>query len=108
MFVASLTDKKTVQLIGETRENGLLAIGRSRLAGKLKIWCPQILLISKLLLLLLIYDISTSAVEVLARKINVATRKWIGVPPGLTDVAFYCKRAKLVLHFKSVTEEFKV
>lgn len=37
MFVASLTDKKTVQLIGETRENGLLAIGRSRLAGKLKL-----------------------------------------------------------------------
>ena len=36
------------------------------------------------------------------------TRKWLGVPPGLSDVALYCQQAKLRLPLKSITEEYKV
>lgn len=31
------------------------------------------------------------------RKSNVAKMKWLGVPPGLSDVASYSKKAKLML-----------
>ena len=40
-------------------------------------------------------------------KINKYTRKWLGVPPCLTDVAFYCRQAKLKLPLKSILEEYK-
>ena len=40
-------------------------------------------------------------------KINKYTRKWLGLPPGLSDVAMYCRQAKLKLPLKSIMEEFK-
>lgn len=57
---------------------------------------------------MLLYDINTSVVEALVRKINVAMRKWLGVPPGMFNVALYCKKAKLVVPLKFVTNEFKI
>ena len=39
-------------------------------------------------------------------KINKYTRKWLGLPPGLFDVALYCRQAKLKLSLKSIVEEF--
>lgn len=56
------------------------------------------MLIPKLLWPLLIYDITASALGALARKISVATRKGLGLPPGLPDV----------VPFKFFTEAFKV
>lgn len=53
-----LTDKKAIQLIKETTENGLFPNDRSALAGRITIWCLQFMLIPKLLQPLLIYDIS--------------------------------------------------
>ena len=55
-----------------------------------------------LLLPLLVYEITTSTVESLEAKIN----KWLGLPTGLSDVAFYCREAKLKLPFKSIVEKF--
>jgi hypothetical protein len=66
------------------------------------------MLIPKLLWPLLIYDICTSYVETIEAKINKFTRKWLVVPPGLTDVALYCRSSKLKLPLKSVGEEYKV
>ena len=40
-------------------------------------------------------------------EINKYTRKWLGLPPGLSDAAMYCRQAKLKLLLKSITEEFK-
>ncbi|GFO42420.1 reverse transcriptase [Plakobranchus ocellatus] len=34
---------------------------------------------------------------------NEFTRKWLGVSPGLTDIAMCCRKAKL----KSIVEEYK-
>ena len=38
---------------------------------------------------------------------NKLTRRWLWVPPGLTDVAMYCRKAKLKLPMKSIVEENK-
>ena len=40
-------------------------------------------------------------------KINKYTRKWLDLPPGLSDVALYYRQAKSKLPFKSIVEEFK-
>ena len=40
-------------------------------------------------------------------KMNSYNRKWLGLPPGLSDVALYCRQEKLKLPFKSIVEEFK-
>ncbi|GFO47836.1 reverse transcriptase [Plakobranchus ocellatus] len=65
------------------------------------------MLIPKLLWPLLVYDICSSTVEAIEAKINKYTRKWLEVPPGLSDVAMYCRKAKLKLPMKSILEEYK-
>ncbi|GFN94269.1 reverse transcriptase [Plakobranchus ocellatus] len=65
------------------------------------------MLIPKLLLPVLVYEISTSTVESIEGKISRFTRKWLGVPPGLTDVAMICRKAKLRLPLKSIVEDYK-
>ena len=67
-------------------------------------WCQQFILIPKLLWPLLIYEICSTTVEAIEAKINKVTRRWLGVPPSLTDVAMYCGKAKLKLPLKSIVE----
>ena len=94
---------ETVELVTE----GLLAINRCGLQSKLKVWCLQFLLIPNLLWPLLAYEICSTTVEAIEAKINKFTRRWLGVPPGLKDVAMYCRKAKLRLPLKSILEEYK-
>ena len=94
---------ETVELATE----GLLAINRCGLQGKLKVWCLQFMLIPKRLWPLLVYEICSTTVEATESKINKFTRRWLGVPPGLTDVAMYCRKAKLRLPLKYILEEYK-
>lgn len=108
VYDASLKDTRSAQQVTEMAVQGLQIIDRSRLIGKFKIWCLQFMLIPKLMWPLLVYDICTSRVEAIEKKVSKFTRKWLGVPPGLTDVALYSKSAKLTLPFKSVLEEYKV
>ncbi|GFO10581.1 reverse transcriptase [Plakobranchus ocellatus] len=63
--------------------------------------------IPKLLWPLLVYDICSTTVEAIEAKINKYTRKWLGVSPGLSDVAMHCRKAKLKLPMKSFLEENK-
>ena len=91
----------------ELATKGLLAINRCGLQGKLKVWCLQFMLIPKLLWPLLVYEICSTTAEAIEAKINKFTRRWLGVPPGLTDVAMYCRKAKLRLPLKSIFEEYK-
>ena len=106
-YDSSLKDTKQGKETMKTLEEGLQTIESCGLPGKYKIWCLQFMLIPKLLWPLLIYDICTSTVETMEAKINKYTRKWLGVPPGLTDVALYCRQAKLKLPLKSLLEEYK-
>ncbi|GFO33355.1 reverse transcriptase [Plakobranchus ocellatus] len=73
---------ETLELASES----LLAINKCGLQGKFKIWYLQFMLISQNLWQLLVYDICSSTVEAIEARINKYTRKWLGVPPGLSDV----------------------
>ncbi|GFO07448.1 reverse transcriptase [Plakobranchus ocellatus] len=105
-YDSSMKDTRRGAETLELASESLLAINKCGLHGKFKIWCLQFMLIPKLLwplwclqfmlipkLLwpLLVYDICSTTVEAIEAKINKYTRKWLGVPPGLSDVAIYSK-----------------
>ena len=104
----TLRDTKQSKETAQSSAEGLRKIDRCPLPGKYKVWCLQHMLIPMLLWPLLVYEIATTTVEAMESKINKFTRKWLGVPPGLSDVALYCRQAKLRLPLKSITEEYKV
>jgi hypothetical protein len=106
-YTCSLKDTEQGKQIRQVADNGLNTIGKTQLQGKFKVWIVQFMLIPKLLWPLLIYEIGLSTVEAIERRISSCTRKWLGLPPGLTTVALYSKNAKLRLPLKSVVEEFK-
>ncbi|KAK3781005.1 hypothetical protein RRG08_046309 [Elysia crispata] len=94
---------ETVELATE----GLLAINRCDLQGKLKVWCLQVMLIPKLFWPLLVYKICSTRDEAMEAKINKFARRWLGVLAGLTDVAMHCRKAKMRLPLKSILEEYR-
>ena len=106
-YHSSMKDTKRGQETAKLATEGLLAINRLGLQGKFKVWCLQFMLIPKLLWPLLIYEICSTTVEAIEAKVNKFTRRWLGVPPGLTDVAMYSQKAKLKLPLKSIVEEYK-
>ena len=106
-YDSSMKDTRRGIETAELASEGLLAINKCGLQGKYKVWCLQFMLIPKLLWPLLVYEICSTTVEAIEAKINKFTRRWLGVPPGLTDVALYCRAAKLKLPLKSILEEYK-
>ncbi|GFO33489.1 reverse transcriptase [Plakobranchus ocellatus] len=80
---------ETLELASES----LLAINKYGFQGKFKIWCLQFMLIPKLLWPLLVDDICSTTVEAIEAKINKYKRKWLAVPPGLSDVAMHCAKS---------------
>ncbi|KAK3748679.1 hypothetical protein RRG08_000911 [Elysia crispata] len=104
---SSMKDTKRGLETVELATEGLLATNKCGLQGKLKVWCLQFMLISKLLWPLLVCEICSTTVEAIKAKINKVTRRWLGVPPGLTDVTMYCRKAKLRRPLKSILEEYK-
>ena len=93
--------------ISRTLQEGFHKIDHCPLQGKFKVWCLQHIFILMLLWPILVYKIATTMVESMEAKINKYTWKWLGLPPGLSDVALYSRQAKLKLPFKSLVEEFK-
>ena len=106
-YDASLKDtyrgKETIIMTKESLD----IIDSCVLPGKYNIRCLQFMFIPKLLWPLLICDICSSTVETIEAKINKCWRKWLGVLPCLTDVALYCRQAKLKLPFNSIVDEYK-
>ena len=96
-YDSSMKDTKRGLEIVELATEGLLAINRCGLQGKLKVWCLQFMLIPKLLWPLLVYETCSTTVEAIEAKINKFTKRWLGVPPGLTDVAMHCRKTKTTI-----------
>lgn len=107
-YSSSLRDSEQSKLTKSMAEEGLEAINKTLLQGKHKLWIVQFMLIPKLLWPLQVYEIGLSAVEAIEKKIGKYTRKWLGLPPGLTSVALYSRNAKLRLPLKALTEEFQI
>ena len=108
MYDASLKDTGRARETRDSTKAALEKIDKCALQGKFKVWIFQHVLLPKLLWLLLIYDICTSTVEGLESLSSKFLRRWLGVPPGFSNVGLYGKANKLALPLRSITEEFKV
>lgn len=104
----TLRDTRQGKNVVEIAQEGLRAINQTKLQGKFKLWILQFVLIPKLMWPLQVYEIGLSTVEAIERTINKFSRKWLGLPPGLSTAALYSRSAKLRLPLKALTEEFKV
>ena len=57
---------------------------------------------------LLIYEIATTTVEVMERKVGGYLRRWLGVPPSFTSIGLDSNSIQQSLPVTSVVEDFKV
>lgn len=102
-----LTDRHCGLEIQRSVEDGLKKIEKTRLPGRLKVWCSQVGLIPKVLWPLLVYEVALTRVESIERKFSVCWRRWLKVPRMITDIAFHCRSGSLQLPTRSIVEEFK-
>ena len=108
LYACPLTDRHRGMEVQKTALEGLTAIDKSDLPGKLKVWCFQHGLLPRLLWPLQIYEISLSRVETIQQLISKHLRRWLGVPPCFSTVGLYTTTGMLQLPLSSVVEEFKV
>ena len=87
LYAFTLTDRHRRVEVQRTALEGLHAIEKSELPGKLKAWCFHHGLLPRLLWPLQIYEISLSRVETIQQHINKYLRKWLGVPPASQQLA---------------------
>ena len=58
--------------------------------------------------LLLIYEIATTTVEAMERKVSGYLRRWLAVPPSFTSIGLYSNSIQLSLPVSSVVENINV
>ena len=108
VFDETLKDRNQETATWKMMKESLDAIGGVLLPGKFKVWLVQFFLIPRLMWPLTMYEIGLPSVEAMERCINRLTRKWLGLPPGLSSVALYSRSEKLKMPFRSVAEEFRI
>ncbi len=106
MYNASLRDKDQVQQVRQDITDSLENINRTLLSGKLKLWCLQFGLLSRVTWPLTIYELPITTVEKMERTMTSYVKKWLGVPRCLTNISLYGKGV-LELPITSLTEEYK-
>ena len=52
------------------------------------------------------YEIATTTVEAMERKVSGYLRRWLGVPPLFTSIELYSNSIQLSLPVPSVVEDF--
>ena len=75
---------------------------------ELKLWCLKYGLYPRIAWPLAMYEVALTHVERFERKISGFIRKWLGLPPGVSNIAFYGQANKLLLPLTALTEDFKV
>ena len=106
-YEGTLTDKSREVAIMKQAEDGLMAIDKTRLPGKYKIWCLQFALYPRLSWPLMMYEVALSRVDLIQKRINVYIRKWLGLPRMLNSPALYRRKGALQLPLTSITEVYK-
>jgi len=96
-FVASLKDHNNVNRLRQHGKDGMQTIDKTLLPGKYNAWMYQHGLLPRLIWPLTLYEIPTTAVEVLERTASKHLRKWFGVPPSFTNIVLYGKTTTLQL-----------
>ncbi|XP_078118984.1 uncharacterized protein LOC144525794 [Sander vitreus] len=105
-YDASLKDKEQVEQLRKEVASGLENIDRTLLPGKLKLWCMEYGLLTRLLWPLTLYEVPLSKVEKLERLVSSYVRKWLGLPRCLSSIGLYGK-GMLHLPISSLAEEYK-
>ena len=107
-YTESLSDVDRVKEIEDQLLSGLKSIHRCVLPGQLKLWCLKYRLFPRIAWPLAMYEIAMTHVERFERKISSFICKWLGMPPGVSNIVFYGQSNKLLLPLTALTEEFKV
>ena len=108
VFDETFKDRNQETATWKMMKESLDAIGGVFLHGRFKVWLVRFVLIPRLMWPLIMYEIGLPTVEAMERCINRLTRKWLGLPPGLSSIALYSRSAKLKMPFRSVAEEFRI
>ena len=107
-FDDSLGDTRNKKNVEDQLRQWLRLIDRTGLPGKYKTWIYQHGVLSRLMWMVMLYEIPTSTAEAMERCVNGFLRRWLGVPPSFTSIGLYSRTAKLQLPLSSLVEEFKV
>ena len=107
-FNSGLRNTKSVDDTTQELEAWLCSVDKSGLPGKFKSWIYQHGVLPRTLWPLLVYDVPTTIVESLERKVSKYLRRWLGLPRSLSSIALYADKLKLRLPFSSLNEEFKL
>ena len=83
-FDASLKDDNNVNRLRQQVKDGMQTIDKTQLPCKYKAWMYQHGLLPRLIWPLTLYEIPTTAVEVLERSVSKHLMRLIGVPPSFT------------------------
>ncbi|XP_078665283.1 uncharacterized protein LOC144907786 [Branchiostoma floridae x Branchiostoma belcheri] len=107
LYTSDIDDAKRSQELRKQAVEGLEAIDRCELPGKLKVWCLQSVLLPRLKWPMKMYEIPLTTADQIEAKTNSFIRKWLGVPRCLSRIAL-AGRNMLTLPINSVTEEYKL
>ncbi len=95
------SDKNNILNTEKQTEDWLNKINKCSLLGKFKAWLYQHCLLPRLTWLLTVYDIPTTAVEKMGRKINKYICKWLGIPPSFTSITLYVRSGQQVQSYQT-------
>ena len=107
MIDHTLSDKEQKEALEEGIEDAIKKLDKSDLAGTMKVWGYQFMLLATVSWKLMIYELPMSWVEGMERKINKWLRKWLGISKNITDVALFCPETPCPLPLRSLVKEFK-
>ena len=108
-FNESPTNKESIEGIKKKLlSSWLRTVDGSGLLGKYKAWIYQHGILPRLMWLILIYEIATTIVEAIERKVSGHLRRLLGVPPSFTSIGLYSNSMQISLPVSFVVEDFKV
>jgi len=91
---SSLNDTNSIKRLQNQVQESLMKINKTGLPGKFKARMYQHGLLPRLTWPLTFYEVTTTPVEALEKKINKSLRRWLGVPPSFTNDGLYSTSAK--------------
>ncbi|XP_041649202.1 transient receptor potential cation channel subfamily M member 4-like [Cheilinus undulatus] len=105
-YTSELSDRQMGKVIQKQLNEGLAKIDSSQLPQKLKVWCNQFKLYQRLMWLLKVSEVPSTAVSKMDGITNTYIRKWLGLPRCFSDASLFGKNM-LQLPLKSINIGFK-
>ena len=106
-YSANLTDGKSRAELEAKIRNWLQLIDRSCLAGFMKVWILQYLILPKIQWQLMMYDIPITWINKVEKTMSRYMRKWLGVLRSLSSVALYSRDVPCPFKIRSLSSIYK-